>query len=80
MVGRDRHPFGERGFEWNLRDIGYAEIKALDPNTAISRYFIRQLVLSGKVPCTMAGKKRLVNLDALIAYLTNPEADEKEGC
>lgn len=62
-----------------LKDA-YTEIKALDPNTAISRYFIRQLVLSGKVPCTMAGRKRLVNLDALIAYLASPEADENEGC
>jgi excisionase family DNA binding protein len=62
-----------------LKDA-YTEIKALDPNTAISRYFIRQLVLSGKVPCTMAGRKRLVNLDALIAYLASPEEDENEGC
>lgn len=62
-----------------LKDA-YTEIKALDPNTAISRYFIRQLVLSGKVPCTMAGRKRLVNLDALIAYLASPQTDENEEC
>lgn len=57
-----------------LKDA-YAEIKALDPNTAISPYFIRQLAISGKVPCTMAGRKRLINLDALIDYLANPKCD-----
>lgn len=62
-----------------LKDA-YTEIKALDPNTAISRDFIRQLVLSGKVPCTMAGRKRLVNLDALIAYLASPREDENKRC
>lgn len=62
-----------------LKDA-YTEIKALDPNTAISRYFIRQLVLSGKVPCTMAGRKRLVNLDALIAYLASPRENENKRC
>jgi excisionase family DNA binding protein len=61
-----------------LKDA-YKELKALDPNTAVSAYFIRQLVLSGKIPCTMAGRKRLVNLDALIAYLANPKAEEDEN-
>jgi len=57
----------------------YEELKAIDPNTAVSLYFIRQLALTGKVPCTMAGRKRLINLDALIDYLENPNAEPNEN-
>lgn len=45
------------------------EIKAMDPNTAITPYFIRQLALEGKVKSVMAGRKRLINLDDLLQYL-----------
>ena len=52
-------------------DECFEEIKSLDPHTAISKYFIRQIVLSGKIPVKMCGAKRLINLDALIDYLSN---------
>ena len=45
-------------------DECFAEIKAMDENTAISKYYIRQLALSGKIPVVMCGRKRLINLDA----------------
>lgn len=51
-----------------------AEIKAADPNTAITEYHIRQLALSGVLPRVKAGRKLLINLDALIEYLTDPTA------
>lgn len=50
-------------------DEAYAEIKQLDSGTAVSKYLIRQLALSGKIPTVMCGRKRLINLDGLIAYL-----------
>ena len=52
-------------------DEAYNELKQLDGNTAVSKYFIRQLALSGKIPTVMCGRKRLINLDGLIAYLNN---------
>lgn len=53
-----------------------AEIKAADPNTAITEYHIRQLALSGILPRVKAGRKLLINFDALIEYLTDPTADK----
>ena len=53
-----------------------AELKALDERTAITEYHIRQLVLSGILPRVKAGKKYLINLDLLIEYLVNPDADK----
>lgn len=47
-----------------------AEIKAADPHTALTVHALRQLILSGKVPSIMAGKKYLINLDTLIEYLS----------
>ena len=53
-----------------------AELKALDEHTAVTEYHIRQLALSGVLPRVNAGKKKLINLDLLIEYLTNPDADK----
>ena len=52
-------------------DECYAELKKLDKNTAVSKYLVRQLALSGKIPVVMCGRKRLINLDGLIDYLSN---------
>lgn len=52
-------------------DECYKEIKQMDENTAISKYYIRQLAISGKIPVVMCGKKRLINLDGLIDYLSS---------
>lgn len=52
------------------------EIKQLDPDTAVSFYQVRRLVLSGVLPTVSAGNKRLINLDTLIEYLQNPTADK----
>lgn len=45
------------------------EIKTVDPGTAVTPYFIRQLALEGKIKSVMAGRKRLINLDDLLRYL-----------
>ena len=57
-----------------------AEIKAIDSGTAITEYHIRQLALSGVLPRVKAGRKFLINLDLLIEYLVNPEADKFKPC
>ena len=50
-------------------DTAFAEIKATDPNTAISKYSLRQILLSGAVPTVRVGRLRLVNMAALTDYL-----------
>lgn len=50
-------------------DEAYAEIKSLDNHTAITKNFIRTLIVSGKVPSVMAGRKYLVNIETLLSYL-----------
>lgn len=47
--------------------------KEQDPETTLTRYRIRQMVLNGTIPHVMCGKKYLVNLDKLIEYLSEPE-------
>ena len=46
-------------------DQAYAEIKAKDPETAISRYLVRQMVKQGMVPSLPSGNKKLVDVDVL---------------
>lgn len=48
-----------------------AEVKEMDPGSAVTTYFIRQLALEGKIKSVMAGRKRLINLDSLLDYLAN---------
>lgn len=51
-------------------DECYNEIKAMDNNTAITKYYIRRLAISNKIPVVMVGRKRLINLDGLLEYLS----------
>ena len=50
----------------------YSEIKANDPDTALTIYAVRKMVLSGEIPHHKAGKRYLINMDLLEAYLANP--------
>lgn len=45
------------------------EIKKDDPQTAIREYFIRDLVVSNRIPYVKAGRKILINMDKLYEYL-----------
>jgi hypothetical protein len=56
-----------------------AELKEIDPHTAITEYHIRQLALQGVLPRVQAGKKLLINLDTLIEYLENPTSEKFKG-
>lgn len=53
-----------------------AEIKEIDPQTAITPYHIRRLCLDGILPTVKAGKKILLNLDTLVEYMENPTSDK----
>ncbi len=43
-----------------------AEIKALDPETEITEYYIRKLAREGRIPVVWAGCKALINLDDVL--------------
>lgn len=49
----------------------FTEIKKLDPDTAISQWFIRCLCKENKVKHFLTGNKILVNYDNLLCYLNN---------
>ena len=57
-------------------DEAFAEIKKADPNTCISKYHLRRIFLSGAVPTVTCGRKRLVNFDALLDYLSGNHTAE----
>lgn len=61
----------------------YEEIRKLDPNTAITPYYIRKLVDTGRIRSIRDGSKALVDFDNLILYLNggieNDEEDHTEG-
>ena len=44
-------------------------LKECDSQTAITKHWVRSLVLEGKVPSVMVGRKRLIDVDALIRYI-----------
>ena len=46
-----------------------AEIKALDPQTEVTEYYVRQLVKAGAVPVVWAGNKALINLNDVLDLL-----------
>lgn len=48
------------------------ELRQMDANTSVTEYHIRQLAINNVIPRVKAGKKYLINLDALIAYLADP--------
>ena len=54
----------------------YNCIKEQDEGTAITPYALRRMVLSGKVPCTKAGKKYLIDMDVLFEYLKGTKPEE----
>lgn len=42
------------------------ELRALDPETEVTEFFIRQLAREGTVPVVWAGRKALINLDDVL--------------
>lgn len=46
----------------------FEEVKRLDPNTSLTEYRIRQLVVSGEIPSKKVGTKYTLNLEDLLLY------------
>ena len=49
-------------------ETAYQAIKEMDPETAITRWAIRQAVTGGYIPSRRVGSKYLFNLDTLLDY------------
>ena len=49
--------------------LGY--IRGIDPDTAITEHYLRQLVLNEVINCKKSGSRYLIDLDDLIRFLTN---------
>lgn len=47
-----------------------AEIRKEDPDTAITEYFIRQLVNTGEIPSMKANSKSMINMQDLYDYIS----------
>ena len=52
-----------------------AWFKSQDPQTCLTETAIRTLLRSGRVPCVRVGKKYLVTIEALEAYLSGGETE-----
>lgn len=61
-----------------------AEIRALDPESEVTEYYIRQLVKTGAVPVVWAGNKALINLDNVLDLMRigtdRPAEEEPAPC
>ena len=55
-----------------LRTINeaYAHLKQQDPGTGITLHFLRCLAVRGEIPTVRAGRKYLLDIDALLEHLT----------
>ena len=53
-----------------------AEVKAADPNTALTERALRRMVLTGTIPSVRVGTKYLISLDRLFGYLGSTSASE----
>lgn len=54
-----------------MRTISAAikEIKEIDPNTCFTEHALRKAIVTKNIPSVMAGKKYLVDMDVVYAYL-----------
>ena len=50
-------------------ESAYREIISQDPNTSITKYYIREIVINGKIPFRKSGKRYLFDMDTLNDYL-----------
>lgn len=56
----------------------YKEIKSADPDTAITEFRIRQLVIDGVIPSTKSGTKYLIDMDKLQSYFMTGAHNEQK--
>lgn len=50
-------------------DAAIRELKEADPETAITKYYLRQLIVTNQIPHVKAGKKYLLDMRLLEDFL-----------
>lgn len=62
-------------------DAGYKEYKeTIDPNTCVSKFSWRQLVISHKLKSVrQSGNRWLYDLDEMVSYLANPLKKDEDS-
>lgn len=55
-----------------------AYYRQVDPGAALTETAIRSLLRTGRVPCSKVGRKYLVSIEALDAYLTGTNAESSQ--
>ncbi|MBQ6207470.1 MAG: helix-turn-helix domain-containing protein [Oscillospiraceae bacterium] len=55
-----------------------AHFREVDPNTSLTETAIRNLLRQGLVPCARVGRKYLVTIEALEAYLMGDTGKTRE--
>ena len=56
-------------------DRAHALVLEIDPDTSLTRHALRALVIAGRVPSVNVGRRRLINVDALLSLLaTDPNS------
>ena len=53
-----------------------AEIKKVDPDTCVTLSYIKRVIREEKIPVLCAGKKKLVNLDDFIDFMSRGDQVE----
>lgn len=56
-----------------------AEIKAQDPDSEVSLNYIRHIIHTNQVPVVPVGRKKLVDVDAVIEHLKGGTTAQKES-
>lgn len=54
-----------------------AEIKAQDPATEVTLHYLRHIIATKQVPTVPVGRKKLVNVEAVIDFLENGQPVEE---
>lgn len=64
-----------------IRTIGKCieELRAVDPNTCITAWNIRNLILDGKISFWKSGNRNLVDVDQVEQYFDMAVASEKQN-
>jgi hypothetical protein len=48
----------------------------VDPGNDITTHAVRQWALQGKINSVMVGNRRLINLESLLSFLSNPQPEQ----
>lgn len=54
-------------------------IKEHDPDTEVTLHYVRYIINAGLVPVVHVGRKKLVDVDAVIAYLSSGAPMDEPG-